>query len=279
MNGNTQVFGILGDPVHHSKSPVMHNLAFAHCGINAAYLPFHAVDIKEAVVGLRGLSISGVSVTIPHKESIIPLLDEVDPVAQKIGAVNTVETCVVDGKKLLRGSNTDWIGANRALEQVVSLQGKTVLLLGAGGSARAIGFGLQEAGATVILCSRTESRGRALAGELGCEWCALTPIAQGQDLPPVSVVINATSVGMNEDVSLISAPQLQGVEAVMDIVYVPLETRLLQNAQSAGCKTICGLDMLLYQGVEQFEIWQKMSAPVEEMRKALYTEIEQDQRK
>ena len=279
MNGCTKIFGILGNPVHHSKSPIMHNLAFQHCGINAVYLPFHAVDIQQAVAGLRGLSIAGVSVTIPHKESIMPLLDEIDPVAQKIGAVNTVEAIDIDGKITLKGSNTDWIGANRALEQVVSLHGKDVLLLGAGGSARAIGFGLQEAGATVILCSRTEPRGRALATELDCKWISLTDITEGDTLPDVSVVINATSVGMNEDKSLVTASQLQGVEVVMDIVYAPLETRLLKNGKEAGCKTISGIDMLLYQGVEQFETWQKRPAPVEEMRKALYKEVELDQRK
>lgn len=279
MDGCTQVFGILGNPVHHSKSPVMHNLAFQHCGINAAYLPFHAVDIKDAVTGLRALSVSGVSVTIPHKESIIPLLDEVDPVALKIGAVNTVEALCVDGKIIFKGSNTDWIGANRALEQVISLPQKSVLILGAGGSARAVGFGLQEAGAQVTLCSRTELRGRGLAKELDCQWFSLSAILEGAELPAVDVVVNATSVGMNEDKSLLSISQLQGVEVVMDIVYAPLETRLLKNSREAGCKIICGLDMLLYQGVEQFQIWQKRPAPVEEMRKALYKEVELDQRK
>lgn len=278
MDGCTRVFGILGDPVHHSKSPVMHNLAFQHCGINAAYLPFHAVNIEQAIAGLRGLSIAGVSVTIPHKESIIPLLDQVDPVALKIGAVNTVEEVVVDGKTLLKGSNTDWIGANRALEQVTSLTDKKVLILGAGGSARAIGFGLQEVGAIVTLCSRTENRGRALAKELACEWLSLGEI-EGCALPAVDIVINATSVGMNEERSLLSTAQLQGVAVVMDIVYSPLETLLLKKSKAAGCKVICGLDMLLFQGAEQFEIWQKIPAPVEEMRKALYREVGLDQRK
>lgn len=279
MDGSTQIFGILGNPVHHSKSPIMHNLAFQQCGINAAYLPFHAHDIEQAVIGLRGLSVSGVSVTIPHKEAIMPLLDEVDPVALKIGAVNTVESYQDKGKTILRGTNTDWIGANLALQQVVSLTGKKVLILGAGGSARAIGYGLQEVGARVTLCSRTEARGRALASDLGCEWISLTEIVDGAPLPQVSVVINATSVGMNDNKSLLAPAQLQGVEAVMDIVYAPLETQLLKNSRVAGCKVICGLDMLLYQGVAQFEIWQKRPAPVEEMRKALYREVELDQRK
>jgi len=152
----TEVYGIVGNPVGHTLSPMMHNAAFAALGENRVYLAFQVEDIADAVKGIRALNIRGVSVTIPHKESIITCLDMVDPVALKIGAVNTVNVVGQGGTRLLCGSNTDWVGANRALANHIDLRGRHVVLLGAGGSARALAFGLMEAGARVSLCSRTE---------------------------------------------------------------------------------------------------------------------------
>ena len=269
IDGKTKVFGIVGNPVRHSMSPLMHNAALESLGFNGVYVPFPVEDVRCAVHGLQALGIRGVSVTIPHKETIIDFLDEIDPVAKKIGAVNTVAHLVRDdGTSYLKGYNTDWLGANRALETQISLKGKKVRLLGAGGSARAIGFGLQHVGAEVVLCSRTESRGRLLAGELDCEWVSLDAMSGVKS----EVVVNATSVGMspNDKVSLMDVAQLKEVRVVMDIVYAPLTTELLHNAQQAGCATICGLEMLLYQGVEQFELWTGEKAPVELMRRKLY---------
>lgn len=269
IDGKTKVFGIIGNPVSHSMSPVMHNAALQATAVNGVYVPFPVVDLEAAVRGIRTLGISGVSVTIPHKETIIKFLDDVDLVARKIGAVNTVVVSVrEDGTHILKGFNTDWLGANRALAKHTDLKGKNVLVLGAGGSARAIGFGLIEIGAKVLLCSRTETRGRLLAGELGCEWFNLEDIS-GLD---ADIVVNATSVGMtpNTGVSLMDVDQLRGIQVVMDIVYSPLETQLLKNATKAGCATICGLEMLLYQGVEQFELWTGKTAPVDIMRAKLY---------
>ncbi|MDP3478988.1 MAG: shikimate dehydrogenase [Desulfoprunum sp.] len=267
IDGKTAVYGILGNPVSHSLSPAMHNAAFAALGENRIYLPFQAVDISSAVQGIRALNIKGVSVTIPHKEMVISLLDEVDSVAMKIGAVNTIEVVLTDQGNILRGSNSDWVGANRALSQHVDLTGQVVVILGAGGSARAIAFGLQEAGSRVILCSRTESRGRKLATELGCNWHPLAEIGQLAG----TVLVNATSVGMtpDENGTLVRQEHLAKFKVVMDIVYAPLETRLLREARLAGCRVVQGLDMLLYQGVAQFELWTGLPAPVEVMRKAL----------
>ena len=269
IDGKTKVFGIVGNPVSHSMSPLMHNVALESLDFNGVYVPFPVEDVGTAVHGLQALDIAGVSVTIPHKETIIEFLDEIDPVAKKIGAVNTVAHLKRDdGASYLKGFNTDWLGANRALETQISLKGKKVRLLGAGGSARAIGFGLLHVGAEVILCSRTESRGRLLAEELGCEWVSLSRMSEMKS----DIVINATSVGMapNDEASLMDVEQLNGVLVVMDIVYAPLTTKLLENAQQAGCSTICGLEMLLYQGVEQFELWTGEKAPVELMRHKLY---------
>jgi len=267
ITGRTKIFGIIGNPVSHSLSPLMHNAAFAELDVDAVYVPFQVEDVAAAVAGIKGLSIRGASVTIPHKEAIIPYLDEIDPVAANIGAVNTLHLAERQGGTILCGSNTDWIGANRALQEKTGLEGKRIIILGAGGSARALGFGFQEAGAEVVLCSRTESRGRALAAELNCGWQSLAEVGSLQG----DILVNATSVGMapNVEESLMPTPVLAGFEVVMDIVYAPLATRLLKDAAAVGCTTVNGLEMLLYQGVAQFELWTGKSAPVATMRRIL----------
>jgi shikimate dehydrogenase len=272
IDGKTQLFGIIGNPVAHSLSPAMHNRAFHELGINSAYVPFPVSDVENALKGLKALGIRGVSVTIPHKETVIPYLDEVDPVAAEIGAVNTILVHHENGRVKLLGTNSDWQGANRALENVTTLCGKQVIILGAGGSARAIGFGLKAAGAAgITLCSRTEVRGRALAAALKCPWCAF---AQLKTLTG-DILINATSVGMNPDSNRTPAPNcdLSRFGVVMDIVYAPLQTILLRQAQAAGCKVVSGIEMLLHQGAVQFELWTGKPAPIELMRETLITAI------
>lgn len=267
INGKTKVYGIIGNPVQHSMSPVMHNRAFAALGENCVYIPLPVEDVAAGITGLKGLGIWGASVTIPHKEAVIPLLDHVDPVAARIGAVNTIVMVETEQGRELHGSNTDWLGANRALEERLDLAGKQVVVLGAGGSAKAIGFGVLEAGAQVTICSRTESRGRSLARELGCSWYSLDQI----DELVGDVLVNATSVGMapNEAATLVQQKLLGTYRVVMDIVYAPLKTRLLVEAEAEGCTTVNGLEMLLYQGVAQFELWTGRRAPVDVMRGAL----------
>lgn len=267
INGKTEIYGILGNPVEHSLSPIMHNAAFAHNQINAVYLPFCTDDVEGAIRGFRALGIRGLSVTIPHKQTVRRYVDEVDAVAAKIGAINTVFWY----NNHVQGVNTDWIGANRAMADKMELEGKTILLLGAGGSARALGFGFQEAGATVILASRTPVTGKALAETLGCEWHNLQEISNLQ----ADALVNATSVGMGEnvDVSLVPANKVGDFPVVMDIVYAPLETRLLREAKAAGCQTINGLAMLLYQGVAQFELWTGQAAPIHVMNHELRTAL------
>lgn len=263
INGATELYGIIGNPVSHTLSPAMHNAAFRHLGLNKVYLPFSVQDAAAAIKGLQALGVKGVSVTIPHKQAVIAHLDRIDPVAAKIGAVNTL---VLDGESVT-GVNTDWLGANAALKEFTTLSGKSVLLLGAGGSARAIGFGLLEEGANVTLASRTPSRGQALAQALSCPWLDLE---RAVDLH-ADILINATSVGMGQmrEQSPLPATALEHFGLVMDIVYAPLETKLLREATAAGCRTINGLAMLLYQGVAQFELWTGCPAPVEVMRHQL----------
>ena len=264
LDGRTKVYGIMGKPVSHSLSPAMHNAAFQALGLNKVYVPFEVTDIPRALDGFRAIGVGGVSVTIPHKEAVMEYLDDIDPVARKIGAVNTL---LIENTRI-RGYNTDWIGANKALSAIIDLPGATILVLGAGGSARAIGFGLIEKGATVILANRTPARGRALAGDLNCRYC---PIEEIHALK-IDALVNATSAGMAPDVDATPVHKdiLKNIPAVMDIVYSPLETRLLREAKQAGCNTVGGIQMLLFQGVSQFEIWTGLKAPVEVMKESLF---------
>ena len=188
INGATELYGIMGNPVAHSLSPTMHNGAFAALGLNKVYLPFVVQDVAQAMTGFRALGIRGASVTIPHKQAVMEYLDTIDPVAEKIGAVNTL---IID-RHTIHGANTDWLGANRALAEKIALVGSSVLLLGAGGSARAIGFGLLEAGASLTIASRTPEKGLALAKLLGCSWLPLAEAATAR----ADILINATSLGM-----------------------------------------------------------------------------------
>lgn len=263
FDGNTEVYGIMGWPVSHSLSPALHNRAFAELDLNKVYVPFPVEDVEAALAGFRATGIRGVSVTIPHKQAVIPFLDTLDPVAAKIGAVNTL----VIKNGTIHGHNTDWQGADQALAEVIDLTGTKVVLLGAGGSARAIGFGLLEAGAEIIIASRTPARGQTLATDMNCKWVPLTEVNQ----LTAEVLVNATSVGMAPDIDTMAVPSsiLSGYRVVMDIVYSPLETKLLREAAGAGCKVINGLAMLLYQGGAQFKLWTGQEPPLEAMRQEL----------
>ncbi|MCI5222962.1 MAG: shikimate dehydrogenase [Candidatus Electrothrix sp. AR4] len=277
IDGKTELYGIIGNPVQHSLSPVMHNAAFAAMEINGVYAPMEVMDIEQGISGLRALGFRGVSVTVPHKEAVIPLLDEIDPVAEKIGAVNTLlfrkEGSGKNNKErsIICGLNTDWLGANTALAEKVNLRDSRVLLIGAGGSAKAVGFGLVQAGAEVVISNRTAATGEALADWLGCGFVSLEEVAG----VAADVLINTTSVGMEPDNEGIAVPPsiLSGFSVVMDIVYAPLETRLLREAREAGCQTIDGLAMLLYQGAAQFKIWTGERPPQRIMRSALEEEL------
>lgn len=273
INGATEIFGIVGNSVHHSLSPAMHNAAFAALGMNCVYVPLPTTDLRKGVEGLKAFGFKGVSVTIPHKEEIVQYVDVMDPVAARIGAVNTlvIDSRENNAEQVVYGYNTDWVGANRALQEKIELKGSRVLLLGAGGSARAIGYGLLEAGANIVLSNRSVSRGKELANRFGCEFC------RSDQLDPLQadILVNTTSVGMApaEDRTPIDKKLLNKFSVVMDIVYAPLETQLLRDATAAGCDVVDGLSMLLYQGVAQFELWTGRNAPVEVMQAVLRERI------
>jgi shikimate dehydrogenase len=267
IDGATRVFGILGRPVAHSLSPAMHNAAFRELGLNAVYVAFPVADLAQAVAGLRGLAIGGASVTIPFKEEIIPLLDEIDPQAARIGAVNTVVNR--DGR--LTGYNTDWQGALAALSAETAIAGTRFLILGAGGAARAIAFGILEQGGQAAVSDLDRDKALALSRQLWVEVAAPDYLAEY----PAEVLINATPVGMEphtDDIPL-DPEILSRYRVVMDIVYKPLETRLVREARLRGCRVIDGLQMLIHQGAAQFELWTGRPAPREVMARAAYNSL------
>jgi len=267
INGHTKIYGILGRPVAHSLSPAMHNAAFRELGVNAIYAAFPVTDLAQAVAGLRGLNIQGASVTIPFKEEIIPWLDSLDPQAACMGAVNTV----VNRQGRLTGYNTDWLGAVTALKGRTEIAGKHFFILGAGGAARAIAFGVFQEGGRFTLTDLDMPRAAALARDLGGEAVTLNDLAQC----PATILINATPVGLAPDVEGIPIDPnlLPRFTLVMDIVYRPLTTRLLREAELRGCAVIDGLQMLIHQATAQFELWTEKKAPLEVMSKAAYAAL------
>jgi shikimate dehydrogenase len=266
ITASTRLCAIIGNPIGHSLSPRVHNAAFEHRGLDYVFLAFEVERLQEAVRGIAALGFKGVSVTIPHKVEILDHLDEMEPVARRIGAVNTIVNR--DGR--LVGYNTDWSGAMKALEGRIDLPGKTAVILGAGGAARAIAFGLQEKGAEPVILNRTVSRAEALASGLKCRF---GPIELVETLS-FDLVINATSVGMSPRAE--STPLNKAVlrdVLVFDTVYNPLKTRLIREAEERGCPTVTGLEMFVNQAALQFELWTGQKAPLDLMRSVAAQEL------
>lgn len=269
------VYGLLGNPVGHSLSPSMHEAAYRELGVDARYVTFEPEPepeaLEAAIVGAQALGIKGLNVTIPFKQEVLTLV-ELDELADRIGAVNTID---LTGDRPT-GHNTDAVGAHRALtDHDVDVDGARAVVVGAGGAARAIAFVLADAGATIHIANRTKERAEELA--------TAVPKSTGHglgDLPELlenaDVLINATSVGMEEDASPVPAEALNRHLTVMDIVYRPLETRLLRDAEEAGAATIDGAWMLLYQGVAALERWTGQDAPVEAMNETLRAELAEE---
>ncbi len=262
INAKTFLYGVLGHPVSHSLSPLMHNAAFERIGFNGAYLAFDVQeqDLAQAVSGIRALGIRGASVTIPHKIHVMEYLDEVDETALKIGAVNTI----VNREGHLYGYNSDCLGAMRALRDKTEIRGKKVVMAGAGGAARAIGFGILEEGGDLTILNHIREEGERLASDLGVEFYPLSEhVRHGCD-----ILINTTPLGMtpNTDTMAVSREYLKKDMVVMDIVYNPLKTMLLKEAESIGCTVVDGLAMFVYQGASQFESWTGQKAPSDLMR-------------
>jgi shikimate dehydrogenase len=261
------VFAVFGDPVGHSLSPVMHNSALALTGHSGIYLAFRVGDIAAAVEGIRGLGIRGVSITIPHKVGVMKYLDKVEALAAEIGAVNTI----VNRGGILHGYNTDCPGAVTALLEKIVLKDKRVAMVGAGGGARAIGFGINQEGGRLTVINRSGQSGQKLADDLGCNFKLLGEVKE----LCYDVIINTTPVGMtpHEDKTPVKPELIKAGTVVMDTVYNPLHTRFLKDAADAGCAIIDGASMLVHQGAVQFELWTGEKAPVDVMRRAVLDEL------
>ncbi len=266
----TEVYGIIGYPVSHSLSPLMHNCAFKELKISAVYGCFEVKpeELKQAVEGIKALGIKGVSVTVPHKEKVMEFLDEIEETAREIGAVNTI----LNENGVLKGFNTDWIGVLKAFEvSGVEVKGKKVVIIGAGGASRAVVYAVKKAGAEAVeVYNRTFEKAVKLAKQFDIipkKWEELKK-AWGD------IIIQTTSVGMNSWESPVEEEVIARFNTAMDIVYTPLKTKFLNLAEKYGI-IIDGLKMLLYQGVEQFKIWIKKEPPVKLMEKTLYSALQE----
>lgn len=260
-----RLYGLVGNPVSKSKGYILHNRCFKEHGMNAVYLNFLVSDIGRFVSAFRE-RLAGFSVTMPHKQGIMEYLDEVDEDARRVGAVNTV---VVRGGRL-SGCNTDIDGAVEALEEKTRLDGRKVLMIGAGGVARAIGYGVLKRGASLSIVNRTEEKGRGLAADLGCGFLRV------EDVPweDVEILINATSIGMSPDIeqSPVEADVLKDM-VVFDTVYNPGQTRLLRMAAENGCRTVSGVEMFVNQAARQFQLWTGKDCNKELMKKAVLGDL------
>ncbi|MBW2094994.1 MAG: shikimate dehydrogenase [Deltaproteobacteria bacterium] len=262
VDKNTDLYGVVGMPLRHSLSAAMHTAAFRACGMNAVYRTFESTNLEGTIRGARAMGMRGLSITIPYKSDVIPLLDRIDSLAEKIGAVNTV----VNEDGVLAGYNTDAAGALEALQEVIDPRGKHILVLGSGGAAKAIGYILKEQGGKVIIAGRSRKQGKELARGLDAAYVPLEKISGMQ----VEILINATPVGMSPDQDQIPVDvSTIEVETVMDIVYNPLKTVLLKKAASLGCRVIPGARMFIHQGAEQFRLWTGLKAPIEVMEAAI----------
>jgi 3-dehydroquinate dehydratase/shikimate dehydrogenase len=296
----TRVYGVIADPVGHSLSPRLHNAAFVEVGLDAVYLPLWVEGDPAAFVrAMREFEFDGYSVTIPHKQTVMKALDEIEPLARRIGALNTIQRRP-DGS--LFGTNTDWTAGMASIEAVVGpgwLRGKRALLLGAGGVGRAMAFGLRQRAAEVTLADIDAARAETLAREVGASTMDIHQLERGiEDTterggaekterggaernerggspdPPRAgwdILLNCTPVGMLPKTDASPAPKemLRAGLVVYDAVYNPLETRLLAEARAAGCRTVAGIDHFVRQAVEQFELWTSRPAPVDTMRRVV----------
>ncbi len=277
ITARTEVFALIGDPVEKSLSPVMYNAAFRFFEMDSVYVALRVPpsSLREAVSGMRAMGIKGFNVTHPHKTKILRLLDGLDQSAEEVGAVNTVRRV---GNKLV-GFNTDGQGAIKFLkEEIGSLKGKKVVILGAGGAARALAFTLTREGANLTIANRTVSKARRLVSELeGIEvelsWCGLERRVLRKILKEADVLVNATPVGMGGRETLVRSDMMDSSLFVFDLIYYPLETALMREARKAGAKAVNGLGMLINQAVLAFKIFTGKDVPPRVLKEAVRLQL------
>ncbi|RCW49392.1 shikimate dehydrogenase [Paenibacillus prosopidis] len=279
IDSNTVLFGVIGNPIRHSKSPIMMNRAFKETGINGVYAAFHVTSdrVADFAAGVRAMGIRGVNVTIPHKLDIMSVLDDIDAGAQVIGAVNTI----VNENGRLIGYNTDGIGYVRSLKEEVEpeLAGKRIVVIGAGGAARGIVYALSnENPAHITIANRSLERAKELtdAFQDKCDIQAIPDDQLQAACQQADIIINTTSVGMfpNTDDTPVDAAWLKPGAVASDLIYNPIKTKFLQEAERHGCRTHGGLGMFIYQGAYAFEYWTGQPAPVAAMRETVLAALQ-----
>lgn len=262
ITGKTSLVGVIGDPVKHSLSPLMHNAAFLELGLDYVYIPFRVAkpDLKTAIKGAGSLNIKGLNVTIPHKMKVIEFIDELDQLSKLIGAVNTLKF----EKNSIKGYNTDGTGLIRALEEVTSIKDKKIIITGAGGAARAAAYQtILEGAGSLIIANRTVSNAFSLKQDLINDLESDVKVIDlgsklKNELKDADILIDTTPIGMYPNINekpLVKAEDMHIELIVFDMVYNPLKTSLLKEAEKAGAKPVSGIKMLIYQGIESFQIW------------------------
>ena len=294
VDGKTQVLGVIGDPIEHTFSPAMHNAGLNELGLNYIYLPFHVKEdmLGECIQGAKAMGIKGLNVTIPHKSNVIKHLDDIDSVASMIGAVNTIQFIYDEDNESsnqdnginvrTKGFNTDGYGCVRAIEEKTSIKDKKVSITGAGGAARAVAFQIANSGIDELsILNRNLSKAQSLANDLktNLESIGIDISINAYDLEELKrelsdsdIFIDTTPIGMYpnvDDKPVASADMLHEDLLVNDIVYTPMKTSLIREAELANAEVVYGYKMLLYQGIRSFEIWLGRVAPVDVMEKAL----------
>lgn len=280
ITGKTKVVGVIGHPIEHSMSPPMHNNAYKQLGMDYVYVAFHVMpeNIEKLIDSCKALDIKGLNVTIPHKTAVIEYLDEIDPTAEKIGAVNTIQ--FKDG--IAKGFNTDGLGAVKSLQKYTALEGKNVLIIGAGGASRAISFTLlNENIASLVIANRSRDNACNLIENIkkhtnfeGISYIDINDTSEIMD--DVDIIINTTPIGMypNDNVDApIKTDRINERHVVMDIIYNPLETVFLRQSRLKGAKTINGTSMLINQGLVSFEIFTGREASYESFEEALLKQL------
>ena len=276
ITSKTKIFCVIGHPIEHSMSPIMWNPALQELGIDYVYLAFdvHPKNLEKAISGIRSLDIRGINVTLPHKETVIKYLDEIDSIASKIGAINTIK----NDEGTLKARNTDADGAKKALiDAGCNISGKNIVFLGAGGVARSLAYIMAEESNSIILTDLIEERAIAVANEIkekmkvNIEGKISNKDTINESLKKADILINATPIGMYPRVedTPITKDMLNADLFVFDVVYNPLETRLIREAAEIGCQTLGGLDMLLNQGILAFEWWTNQKPKKSLMKKKI----------
>ncbi len=273
LNKHTSIFGLIGDPIEHSWSHIIHNAAFDSLNMNSVYLKFRVDKLKEFITYFRKLNIAGFSVTIPHKVEVIKYLDWIDDKSRAIGAVNTIvvkekeKDKDKEPKRKLIGYNTDCDGAIKAIKSKTEIKGTNVVVLGAGGTARALTYGLMKEGANITILNRTVNKAKSIAVDFGCDFGTLS---KSKDID-YDILVNTTPIGMFPYISdtPIKSGKIKKNTFVFDAIYNPYKTRLIIDAEKRGCTTIPGFEMLINGAVLQFKLWSNKDCPEELIRKKL----------